>query len=55
MSPIALRMSVAQGEFLVQAQLDGRGGATDFPDDELFAAPGRIVVEKDAVDSEKPE
>ena len=47
-SPVALGLQVAQPQLLVQPQLDPSDAMSDFPSDELQAAPRRFMIEQDA-------
>jgi len=52
MSPISLRIQVAQRHELLYAQANLSHAASDLARDKVAAAPRRLVVEQDAVDSE---
>ncbi len=48
-TPVALRIEVAEKQFILQIVFDGGNGARNFARDESFAAPRALVVEQDAV------
>ncbi len=53
-APVALGVEVAQVELVLEAELDAGGGPGDLAGDEGLAAPGRLVVEEDAVAGVEP-
>ena len=48
-TPVALRVEIAEGQPFLEAQLDPGGRQRDFAGDEGFPAPRRLVVEENAV------
>jgi len=44
-TPVAFSVEVAEEEFILQAEFDSRGGASNFSCDEGLAASWRFVVE----------
>ena len=48
-TPIALRVEVAEDEVVLKALADAAGGAGDLAGDEGLATAGGLVIEEDAV------
>src|SRR3989338_10887185 len=52
-SPVAARLQIAQGELLLQAELDAGNSAADFTRHKLQAAARRLMIEKNTAAGEQ--
>ena len=52
-TPVALRVEVAEVKLVLQPRLDARHGARDLARDKSFAAPRAFVIEKNSAAGKK--